>query len=317
MMNKYFGGKFGEEIKETVTIEPKWTEKVLKFLWTILKITLWIVTTFFICKYICEIKRGNYQPLAVVIGLISFFAFPWYFWPRSEYQKEKWEWEETAEEKSLKTIKEFIIKKKLTSEDYLLVPNLIFQSNYWSCEIDILLLTKKWIYVFEIKNWSVKWISGSLNDEYLKFSPGGPYKGKFKYSPFFQNEQHINRFKKYFQLPNDNILGVVCFNSSFEFRVRKDKKLFFENKHLWASNNNYSEKNIFNLLTDYENIQKNKLSFFQELREKLENYLIFNNKEELKKKHVVFCEKVKKILEKRKDKLDEKEKNLRKGWEIN
>ena len=100
-----------------------------------------------------------------IVALVIFFA--------KEPGKE-------AEEKTLKIIKSFIKKKGWTKDDYLLVHNLILQKQkrYWSCEIDILLLTKKWVYVIEVKDWRGKWLSGNINDEYLKYSPGGPKKSK-------------------------------------------------------------------------------------------------------------------------------------------
>ena len=73
------------------------------------------------------------------------------------------------------------------------------QESYWSCEIDILLITKKWIYVIEVKHQLSKWLSGGINDEYLKASPWGSHPGNQIYSPFYQNQQHINRLKRWLE----------------------------------------------------------------------------------------------------------------------
>jgi len=78
---------------------------------------------------------------------------------------------QAGEENTVKLIKQFIKWKGWKKEDYLLVSNLILQKkNYWSCEIDILLLTRKWIYVIEVKDWQVGTLRGNFNDEYLELS---------------------------------------------------------------------------------------------------------------------------------------------------
>jgi len=54
------------------------------------------------------------------------------------------------------------------------------------------------------------------------------------YSPFWQNETHIKRFKNYFGLANNqNILGIIVFNSPYlEIALKENKKSVFENKHV-------------------------------------------------------------------------------------
>ena len=64
------------------------------------------------------------------------------------YQKSR----KDGERNTLRIIKNFLQSNGYKKQDYLLVNNLIIQkAGYWSCEIDILLLTKKWIYVIEVK----------------------------------------------------------------------------------------------------------------------------------------------------------------------
>ena len=105
-----------------------------------------------------------------------------------------------TEEEVFKIIKDFFtIVKQWDEKDYLLTNNLILQESYWSCEIDILLITKKWIYVIEVKHQLSKWLSGGINDEYLKASPWRPHPGNQIYSPFYQNQQHINRLKRWLE----------------------------------------------------------------------------------------------------------------------
>lgn len=180
---------------------------------------------------------------------------------------------QAAEKETLKTIKNFLKNNNYKKKDYLLVNNLIFQrENYWSCEIDILLLTRKRIYVIEVKGWGRGKLSGDLNHEYLEWS----YKvGKQKryrrhrmYSPFWQNETHIKRLKSYFGLQNNqNALSVICFNSPYlEINLKENKKTVFENKHVWV-NNGY-RRNLTNVLIRCEN-QNTQLNFFEQLKEKI------------------------------------------------
>jgi len=54
------------------------------------------------------------------------------------------------------------------------------------------------------------------------------------YSPFWQNETHIKRFKNYFRLAsNQNILGIVVFSGyDLDVSLKENKKDIFENKHV-------------------------------------------------------------------------------------
>jgi len=185
---------------------------------------------------------------------------------------------QAGEEETLRIIKMFIKQKGWTKNDYLLVNNLILQKeNYWSCEIDILLLTRKWIYVIEVKDWFRGKLTGNLNHEYLEHS----YKvGKQRrhqrhrmYSPFWQNETHVKRFKNYFQLLNNqNILSVICFHSPYlAIDLKENKKTVFENKHLWVKNGR--NRNIADLLAYYET-KNAQWPFFEQLKEKISKEVI-------------------------------------------
>lgn len=196
---------------------------------------------------------------------------------------------QVGEENTVKLIKQFIKWKGWKENDYLLVSNLILQKeNYWSCEIDILLLTRKWIYIIEVKDWGRGWLSGNYNHEYLEWS----YKvGKKKqhrrhqmYSPFYQNEQHVKRFKSYFYLPsNQNILSIICFNSPYLIiNLKETKKTAFENKHLWVING--QRKDISSLL-DYCENQNTRLIAFEQLREKISKEILIIDPEKAGKHH--------------------------------
>jgi len=113
-----------------------------------------------------------------------------------------------------------------------------------------------------------------LSNEYLEqsYKVGKRRKyGKIRhYSPFWQNEQHIKRFKNYFQLQNNqNILSIVVFPSPYlEISLKENKKNVFKNKHLWASNSK-REDDIVYLIDNYEE-KDTQLPFFEKLKEKID-----------------------------------------------
>lgn len=176
-----------------------------------------------------------------------------------------------AEEKVLELIRRFVKWKDWENNDYLLINNLILQKDYWSCEIDILLLTRKWVYIIEVKDWSRGWLDGKLNDEYLEWSlwVGRELQINQMYSPFYQNQQHINRFIDYFQLMNNqNILSIICFNGSrLKINLKEENKFILKNNYLWTSSE--QGKDIFDLLHYCEMWKKTQLTSFEQLKEKI------------------------------------------------
>ena len=135
---------------------------------------------------------GGYHAIKATFFLISFpYAIIFFLTLLSEYFQN---YPKLTEEEVFKIIKDFFtIVKQWDEKDYLLTNNLILQENYWSCEIDILLITKKWIYVIEVKHQLSKWLSGGINDEYLKASPWGPHPRNQIYSPFYQILERTQR----------------------------------------------------------------------------------------------------------------------------
>lgn len=203
-----------------------------------------------------------------IVIIVVFFVFWGILFPKV-YKKAG----QSGEKNTLRIIKRFIKKKGWKKQDYLLTSNLILQkANYWSCEIDILLVTRKWVYIIEVKDWKRGLLSGKLNSDYLEWSykVGGRRKRQRHqmYSPFYQNEQHVRRFKNFFQLANNrNILSVICFNSpALEINLKKNARSIFESKHLWVKNG--QNKNIANLLAYCEK-QNTQLLPFQQLRRKI------------------------------------------------
>lgn len=183
---------------------------------------------------------------------------------------------QVGEENTVKLIKQFIKWKGWKENDYLLVSNLILQKeNYWSCEIDILLLTRKWIYVIEVKDWQVGMLRGNFNDEYLtrswKIRRRRKHWQERVYSPFYQNETHIKRLKSYFNISEPNILSVVVFNGDMGYNLKRNKKLILENK--FVVTNHDKGRGIAEILANYER-ESTQLISFEQLREKISKELL-------------------------------------------
>lgn len=192
-----------------------------------------------------------------------------------------------GEENALKLIKQFIKSKGWKKNDYLLVNNLILQKEgYWSCEIDIVLLTKKWVYIIEVKDWKRGRLSGRISDEYLELSFKVGKQQTFQkhemYSPFYQNQQHINRFKSYFKIFDDkNIISIICFNNpNLEIDLKDQRQTIFTNKHMWINNGN--KKNIASLIKYYEN-KSNKFSDFKDLKKQINKEIIVSTSTKVEK----------------------------------
>lgn len=228
----------------------------------------------------------NIWVIIIVIAFIFVFAsgilFPKVYRKRKPGQ--------ASEKNTLRLIRQFIKQRGWKKTDYLLVSNLILQKkNYWSCEIDLILLTRKWVYIIEVKGWKRGRLSGKLNDEYLELSYKIGKKQQLQrqqmYSPFYQNETHIKRFKNYFQSEsNHNILSVICFNSPYlSLDLTKNKNSIFTSKHLWISNGRH--KDITDLLVYCEK-QNTQLPFFTQLKAKIRKEVLNINPQKSQKHRV-------------------------------
>jgi len=88
------------------------------------------------------------------------------------------------------------------------------KTGYWS-EIDLIMLHRSGVYVFECKNYS-GWISGSEADEYWtqKFQNG--HTGDFK-SPIIQNKSHIRWLRRFLpKLSEKAVYSVIVFGERCE-----------------------------------------------------------------------------------------------------
>ena len=203
-----------------------------------------------------------WQILGWLLLIVLFVLGLWY----KQYQRSG----NAGEKNTLRIIKNFLKYNHYKKEDYLLIHDLNFAKRpYWSCQIDILLLTRKWIYVIEVKDWQVGTLKGNFNDEYLELS----WKIRRRrrhwrqrvYSPFFQNETHIKRLRSYFYLPSEpNILSIVVFNSpDMGFNFKRNKNLVLKEK--FTLTNFDAGRGIADILAKYES-QETKLNSFEKLK---------------------------------------------------
>jgi hypothetical protein len=109
--------------------------------------------------------RNDYGWLWQIFGRLLFIVFSILAIWHEIYRRSG----KLGEKNTCRLIKNFL-KNHYQEKDYLLVSNLILKKPYWNCEIDILLLTRKWIYVIEVKDWQIGMLRGNFNDEYFELS---------------------------------------------------------------------------------------------------------------------------------------------------
>jgi hypothetical protein len=171
-------------------------------------------------------------------------------------------------------------QKNLKSWNYYC--NLLLKDEFGKTfEIDFLLVTDYWIYVFEIKNWNNYLIQFNTITEHnvLVYSDYG--KKYERYSPIYQNDQHIVKLSKLLFVKKWKFINVVVFNENMKVNWLQymDWKSFENN--LWLVKNKYYV--IKRLLNTVENKTKYKINRF-EIIKKINNLKILWNSEN-KQKH--------------------------------
>lgn len=90
-------------------------------------------------------------------------------------------------------------------------------------EIDLLLLTEKFIFVYESKNYS-GWIFGSSDNKYWTQMLNKNTKSKF-YNPMLQNETHIKALSKLLDIDKSKFKSFIVFSERCELKkVPEDTK---------------------------------------------------------------------------------------------
>lgn len=83
-------------------------------------------------------------------------------------------------------------------------------------EIDLIMLHRTYIYVFESKNYS-GWIFGSENDKHWTQSLANKQKYKF-YNPILQNNTHIEALSAFLNIHKEKFMSIIVFNEKCEFK---------------------------------------------------------------------------------------------------
>lgn len=118
-------------------------------------------------------------------------------------------------------------------------------------EIDVLAVTKKGVYVFEMKNYG-GYIYGSQKDQYWTQAMNRFVKHKF-YNPLRQNYAHIKAVESYLEIETDKIIPMIVFSNRSKLskiNVGADDKVYQYNDALTYVRMN--EKKGINRLTDEE-----------------------------------------------------------------
>lgn len=176
---------------------------------------------------------------------------------------------------------EYLIKYALENNNisgYLKVlKNLYIPIGYGkTTEIDVIMIHRKGIFVFESKNYS-GWIFGSRNDRYWTQSLKGGQKNRF-YNPILQNQTHINALSRILKIDSDKFISMIIFSERCTLKkVPEDEQNLMIMKRKDVVDNTNAK--LFSLddriFTEKE---------VDELYEKLKMYSDVN--EEIKQKHI-------------------------------
>lgn len=172
---------------------------------------------------------------------------------------------------------EFVLYRKLIKiiDKKLVLTNVYLEGkNTESTEIDILAITNKGIYVFEIKNYG-GYIFGSESDKYWTQVLNKWSKYKF-YNPLRQNYAHIKAVEKYLNIGLEDVIPIITFSNR-----SKLSKINVSEKH-----NIFQFKNTIRFVKQSE--RKGKVKF---KKNTMDLYLIklFEKTlmaEEVKQKHI-------------------------------
>jgi hypothetical protein len=147
---------------------------------------------------------------------------------------------------------EFQLYRKLTKKlgKHAVLTNLYLDSkNTETTEIDVLAVTQKGIYVFEMKNYG-GYIYGSQKDQYWTQAMNRFVKHKF-YNPLRQNYAHIKAVESYLKINTEHIIPVIVFSNRSKLskiNVGIDDKVFQYNNALkYVKNIEKKGSNVFSI----------------------------------------------------------------------
>ncbi len=120
--------------------------------------------------------------------------------------------------------------KKL-SDDYVVYNQVYIQDRFKKnmIEIDYVVLSKKLVFLIEVKNYSGKIEVDPLKKTWNRVKTSkknNKYKSKIK-NPVFQLSNQIDKFCKFYNLDRKFVRGLVCFSNKKAVLLRKEKKSEF------------------------------------------------------------------------------------------
>ncbi|MFR4021919.1 MAG: NERD domain-containing protein [[Eubacterium] siraeum] len=142
-------------------------------------------------------------------------------------------------------------------------------------EIDVVMIHRKGIFVFESKNYS-GWIFGSRNDRYWTQSLKGGQKNRF-YNPILQNQTHINALSRILKINSDKFISMIIFSERCTLKkVPEDENNLMIMKRKDVVDNTNAKLMFSDRIFSEEEVD--------DLYEKLKMYSDVN--EEIKQKHI-------------------------------
>ena len=140
---------------------------------------------------------------------------------------------------------------KHISKDNVLLNLYLPNINTEFTEIDIVGITTKGVYVFEVKNYR-GWIYGSENQQYWTQVFNKNSKFKF-YNPVRQNYAHTKAIESFLEIDNDKIIPIISFSD--QCRLKKidiKENTIIYNNHKALKFVRHLEKNRVDILTESE-----------------------------------------------------------------
>ena len=150
-------------------------------------------------EYLLDVFRGN------VPGPFGFLKAPDEKGPLGEY------------------LIKYVLDSTIATTGYPMYSNLIvpnFESQVGTAEIDVLMLMREGIYVFESKNYS-GWIFGSADDQQWTVSLSSNRKEHF-YNPILQNRTHVKALAAYLGLSESVFHSYIVFSRRCELKKVPD-----------------------------------------------------------------------------------------------
>ncbi len=115
---------------------------------------------------------------------------------------------------------EFWVRKelsKLSNKDYIILNDIMIESNEQTYQIDHIVISRFGIFVVEMKNY-YGYIYGS---DYKKMwlQKVGKSKRNF-YNPIYQNYGHVKALSKVLNLPEESFISIICFSNQAILKIK-------------------------------------------------------------------------------------------------